>query len=203
MPRRDDDRPDNQSWTLGAIFIDDRKGPREWTSRARPPSSPVLLPGLGVATVLAEAGANVHGQTVNVAEPQSVELWPLLWPLEATLDALCTLGAQTIRGVKRLLFASFSHFSGKQKKSWNRLTKPLLYRGASGFEAAAKIQTGPQVPHRSFIPRASPLAQAGPELLGKGQIFWVARYGELLLLRRRSVPCPAACGLLSSRGLRR
>src|SRR5215469_7563130 len=60
-------------------------------------------------------------------------------------------------------------------------------------------------PHRyrigRFIPRASPLARAGPELLGKGQIFWVARYGELLLLRRRSVPCPAACGLLSSRGL--
>jgi NAD(P)-dependent dehydrogenase (short-subunit alcohol dehydrogenase family) len=82
---------------------------------------------LGVATVLAEAGANVHGQTVNVAEQQSAELWPLLWPLEATLDALCALGAQAIRGVKHLLFASFSHFSGKQKKSWNRLTKPLLY----------------------------------------------------------------------------
>jgi NAD(P)-dependent dehydrogenase (short-subunit alcohol dehydrogenase family) len=84
--------------------------------------------GLGVATVLAEAGANVHGQTVNVAEQQSAELWPLLWPLEATLDALCTLGAQAIRGVKRLLFVSFSHFLGKQKKSWNRLTKSLLYR---------------------------------------------------------------------------
>jgi hypothetical protein len=65
--------------------------------------------------VLVEAGANVHGQTVNVAEQQSAELWPLLWPLEATLDALCTLGAQAIRGVKRLLFASFSHFSGKPK----------------------------------------------------------------------------------------
>jgi hypothetical protein len=70
---------------------------------------------LGVATVLAEAGANVDGQTVNLAEQQSAELWPLLWPLEATLDALCTLGAQAIRGVKRLLFASFSHFSGKLK----------------------------------------------------------------------------------------
>ena len=83
--------------------------------------------GLGVATVLAEAGANVQGQTVNVAEQQSAELWPLLWPLEATLDALCTLGAHATRGVKRLLFASFSHFSGKQKESRNRLTKPLLY----------------------------------------------------------------------------
>jgi NAD(P)-dependent dehydrogenase (short-subunit alcohol dehydrogenase family) len=71
--------------------------------------------GLGVATVLAEAGANVHGQTANVAEQQSAELWPFLWPLEATLDALCTLGAQAIRGVKRLLFASFSYFSGNRR----------------------------------------------------------------------------------------
>ena len=54
--------------------------------------------GVSVATVLAEAGANVHGQTVNVAEQQSAELWPLLWPLEATLGALCILGASAIRG---------------------------------------------------------------------------------------------------------
>jgi hypothetical protein len=106
----------------------------------------------------------VHGQTVNVVEQPSAELWPLLWPLGAALDALCTFGARAIGGIKRLLFAGFSHFSGEPKKSRNRLTKPLLYRGASGFEAAAKIQTGPtQVPHRSFIPRASPLAQAVPD----------------------------------------
>ena len=63
--------------------------------------------GVSVATVLAEAGANVHGQTVNDAEQQSAELWPLLWPLEATLGALCILGASAIRGVKRLFLRVF------------------------------------------------------------------------------------------------
>jgi hypothetical protein len=62
---------------------------------------------------LVRAGPFSNGQTVNVAEQQSAELWPLLWPLGAALDALCTLGARAIRGIKRFLFAGFSHFSGK------------------------------------------------------------------------------------------
>jgi hypothetical protein len=50
---------------------------------------------------------------VNVAEQQFAGLWPLLWPLGAALDALCTLGARAKRGIKRLLFAGFSRSSGK------------------------------------------------------------------------------------------
>jgi hypothetical protein len=86
---------------------------------AEPPDAPLGSSG---------RGSFVQGQTVNVAEQQSAKLWPLLWPLGATLDALCTLGARAIRGIERLLFAGFSRFSGKPKKSWNRLTKSLLYR---------------------------------------------------------------------------
>jgi hypothetical protein len=46
----------------------------------------------------------------ELVEQESAELWPLLWPPGAALDALCTLGARPTRGVKRLLFVSFSHF---------------------------------------------------------------------------------------------
>jgi hypothetical protein len=56
-----------------------------------------------------------NGQTVNVTEQQSAELWPLLWPLGAALDALCTLGARAIRGFKRLLFAGFRIFWGNRR----------------------------------------------------------------------------------------
>src|SRR6516165_2698641 len=51
----------------------------------------------------------------EVAEQQSVGLWPLLGPLGAALDALCTLGARAKRGIERLLFAGSSRSSGKLK----------------------------------------------------------------------------------------
>ena len=90
------------------------------------------------------------------------------------------------------------HFSAKEQTRTHLLmwsTKPLLYRGASGFEAAAKIQTGPtQVPHRSFIPRASPLAQTVPD--------WAkARYFGLLDMEScyfETAQCPVSGSMWTS-----
>jgi hypothetical protein len=94
-----------------------------------------------VSLGLVRAGFFVHGQTVNIVEQPSAELWPLLWPVGAALDALCTFGARAIGGIKRLLFAGFSHFSGEPKKSRNRLTKPpsLGDRAVSECEALPKV----------------------------------------------------------------
>jgi hypothetical protein len=103
-----------------------RSVPRPSQSHPRPRRLQMLMKD-SVPLGLVRPGFFVHGQIVNIVEPPSAELWPFLWPLGAALDALCTFGARSVGGIKRLLFASFSHFSGEPKKSRNRLTKPQLY----------------------------------------------------------------------------